>query len=223
MYEKAVHQNHKNIINLFETNTNACLLDLGCDDGIITKKIAHKINTNNIYGVEIVDERIAMAIEKDIRVTKFDLNNEFEFPSNFFDVIHANQVIEHLHSSDSFLSEIFRVLKKDSYAIISTENASSWCNIGASLLGWQIFSLTNFSKNALGVGNPMALHRNQTQSMNSWLHVRIYNIRGLKEYFELYGFEVEKITGAGYFPLPSFLSNFDTTHSHFITFKVRKK
>ncbi len=222
MYENAVWRNHQNIKELMEIKKDASFLDLGCDDGNITKSLAAKIRTNNIYGVEIVDEQIILAREKNILVSKFDLNNNFEYPTDFFDIVNANQVIEHLHSSDSFLSEIYRILKKDSYAIISTENASSWCNIGASILGWQIFSLTNFSKKALGIGNPLALHRKHTQQMSSWLHVRIYNIRGLKEYFELFGFEVESILGAGYFPLPGFFANFDKIHSHFITFKIRK-
>jgi len=184
IYTNAVNLNYKNILGLFKINKKAQFLDLGCDDGTFTMKIAKKINTTKVYGVEIVKERIAMAQKKGIRVEKFDLNNRFHFENNFFDVIHANQVIEHLYNSDSFISEIFRILKPDGYAIISTENASSWCNIFASIMGWQIFSLTNFSSKKQGIGNPFSLHRNADVYLDSWNHIRIYNIRGLKEYFE---------------------------------------
>lgn len=222
LFTQAVNLNHKNILDLLEYNPTANFLDLGCDDGLLTSQLADKVNTKNIFGVEINDERIKLAESRNVTVRKFDLNSNFNFESNFFDVIHANQVIEHIHSSDTFLAEVYRSLKDGGYAIISTENASSWCNIGASILGWQIFSLTNFSNKGQGIGNPLALHKNTTQALSSWQHVRIYNIRGLKEYFELYGFTVETIAGAGYFPLPAILGKLDSTHSHFITFKIRK-
>lgn len=221
-YADAVHMNYKNIMDLLEINTHAKLLDLGCNDGVLTTRLAKKISTQNIFGVDIVDEQIKIARHNGVEVSKFNLNENFLYDSDFFDVIHANQVIEHITDSDSFLEQLHRVLKSGGYAIISTENASSWCNIAASILGWQIFSLTNFSNKALGIGNPLSLHKNSTDFLASWLHVRIYNIRGLIEYFEISGFKVEKILGAGYFPLPTIFAKFDTTHSHFITFKIRK-
>ena len=222
LFVQAVALNHNNIFNLLEEKQDSIFLDLGCDDGELTKKLAEKINTKNIYGVEIVDERIKKAENNGLIVKKFDLNNKFDFEDNFFDVVHANQVIEHIYNSDNFISEIYRVLKPGGYAVISTENASSWCNIFASLMGWQIFSLTNFSNKKQGIGNPFSLHRNDIPNLESWNHVRIYNIRGLKEYFEVFGFKVEEIKGAGYFPLPSGIGNIDKTHCHFMTFKIRK-
>ncbi len=213
--------NSDNILALFDVNKEAAFLDLGCDDGTLTIDLSKKIKTNKNYGVEIVEERAKEAEKKGIKVKKFDLNKKFEFQDNFFDCIHANQVIEHLYDSDSFLKEIYRILKKGGYAIISTENASSWCNIFASILGWQIFSLTNFSNLGAGIGNPFSLHKERFGT-ESWNHVRIYNYRGLKEYFEIAGFTVEKVQGAGYFPLPSFFGKLDKIHSHFITFKIKK-
>lgn len=222
MYSNAVDLNHKNIFSLFEKNENAYFLDLGCDDGILTMKMAEKIGTKNIFGVEIVDERIKQAESKGIIVKNFDLNGKFEFENESMDVIHANQVMEHLYNADNFLGEIQRILKKGGYAIISTENASSWCNIFAGIMGWQIFSLTNFSSKKQGIGNPLALHRGGNSHLESWNHIRIYNIRGLKEYFEAFGFKVEAICGAGYFPLWGGLGNIDKTHCHFMIFKIKK-
>lgn len=222
IYKNAVDLNHQNILDLFEKNSQAVFLDLGCDEGTVTLRMAEKIQTKNIRGVEIVNERIRQAQEKGIQVKNFDLNGRFDFEDAAMDVIHANQVIEHLWNSDNFISEIHRILKKEGYAIISTENASSWCNIFASVMGWQIFSLTNFSSKKQGIGNPFSLHREGNVQLDSWNHVRIYNIRGLKEYFEAFGFRVEMIRGAGYFPLPGKLGDVDKTHCHFMTFKVRK-
>ena len=222
MYAHAVHLNHRNIFYLFEKNKEAYFLDLGCDDGELTKKMAMRIGTGHLFGVEIVKERIDKAEANGIVVKNFDLNGSFSFGDNSMDVVHANQVIEHLHNTDNFLNEIYRVLKPGGYAVISTENASSWCNIVASVMGWQIFSLTNFSSKKQGIGNPFSLHRDGDVHLDSWNHIRIYNIRGLKEYFEAFDFKVEEIRGAGYFPLPGWFGNIDKTHSHFMTFKIRK-
>jgi 2-polyprenyl-3-methyl-5-hydroxy-6-metoxy-1,4-benzoquinol methylase len=222
LYKKAEEMNLRNIFSLLEKNSDAKILDLGCDNGELTLKIAEKIGTKQIFGVEIVEEEKLKAEKIGIIVKKFDLNSKFDFTENTFNCITANQVIEHLHDSDNFLSEIYRILKPGGYAVISTENGSSWCNIIASILGWQIFSLTNFSSKKRGIGNPMALLKNIEPPNSFWNHVRIYNFRGLKNYFEVVGFKVEKIKGAGYFPLPGFLGNINKTHSHFMTFKVRK-
>jgi len=219
---KAINLNFKNIINLLEVDNNAKFLDLGCFDGFLTKKISEKINTKKVYGADILDEMGQKAMKKGILVKNFNLNAKFDFKDGFFDVINANQVVEHLYNSDNFFSEIFRVLKPGGYAIISTENGSSWCNVFAAIFGWQIFSLTNISSKRAGLGNPFSLHRNEKIASDYYNHVRIYNFRGLKEYLEIFGFKIEKIKGAGYFPLPAFFGNFDKIHSHFMTFKVRK-
>lgn len=222
LYEKAVHLNHENIFNLLEKNSQANFLDLGCDDGKLSLKLAAKIGTKNIYGVEIMEEKIKIAEKNSIKIKNFDLNGRFNFDDNFFDIINANQVIEHLCKSDNFLSEIHRILKPGGYAIISTENASSWCNIFASIMGWQIFSLTNISNSKHGIGNPLSLHRAETADPTDTKHITIFNFRGLKELLEIHGFKVIKITGSGYFPLPSALGNLDKIHCHFMTFKIRR-
>ena len=222
LYAGAVALNQSNIRDLLDYDPDTHFLDLGCDDGNLSIEMAEKIGTQNISGVEINDLRVKLAEAKGIKVKKFDLNNVFDCETESIDTVHANQVIEHLYDSDNFVGEIYRILKKGGYAVISTENASSWCNIFASIMGWQIFSLTNFSNKRHGIGNPYALHRQDSVSFSSWNHVRIYNIRGLKEYFEAFDFKVEVIKGAGYFPLPASLGNVDKTHCHFMTFKVRK-
>lgn len=222
MFEYAVAMNKANIMQLLEKNPRAMLLDLGCDDGSLTYDLKNMIGTGKVYGVDIVSERLRKAAKKGIKTKIMDLNKRLALRTNFFDVVHANQVIEHLYNSDMFLFEIFRILKPGGYAVISTENASSWCNIASSILGWQIFSLTNFSSRKRTIGNPLALHKKESSLISSWRHVRIYNYLGLKEYLEAFGFIAEAIRGAGYFPLPSQVAILDPIHAHFITVKIRK-
>jgi ubiquinone/menaquinone biosynthesis C-methylase UbiE len=208
---------------MLEVNSSAKLLDLGCFEGEFTVKLGDYIGTKNLYGIDVVPAVLQRAKKRDIQVKRGNLNVKFPYKSNYFDVVHGNQVIEHMYDSDMFLSEIYRILKPGGYAVISTENASSWINIFAGIMGWQIFSLTNISSKRLGIGNPLAMFRNQKIAYASFGHIRIYNFWGLKEYFEVMGFSVEEVRGAGYFPLPNWMGNVDRIHAHFMTFKVRKK
>ena len=223
MFEKADKLNKKNILSMLEKNSKNKLLDLGCDDGKWTLNLAKSVGTKRVYGIELIENQLKKARKKGLTVKKADLNGKFPFVNNSFDVIHANQVIEHISNIDNFMSETYRVLKPGGYVLISTENASSWHNIFASIMGWQIFSLTNISKKRLGIGNPLATLKGQKIALKSWTHKTIFNYRGLKELFEIYGFNNIKIKGAGYYPLPAIVGLLDPRHAHFITLKGYKK
>lgn len=210
------------ILSLLDHQPQAKLLDLGCDDGSWTMKLSEKIGTREIYGVEIVDKAIQKAKEKGIRAYKANLNEFFPFEDNSFDVIHADQVIEHIEKLDNFLTELYRVLKPGGYVVVSTENASSWHNILASIMGWQIFSLTNISSKLNGIGNPLSIHHGETLFVDSWTHKTIFNYLGLKDFFKVYDFNNVKIIGSGYYPLPAVFGKFDSRHAHYITLKCSK-
>lgn len=104
--------------------------------------------------------------------------------------------------------------------MISTENLSAWHNLGAQALGWQPFSLTNISTEVGGLGNPAAIHRGERGEQRG--HLRVLTPRGLRELFEVHGFRVDRILGAGYFPLPGAVARFDMRHSMFQTIKATR-
>lgn len=221
---KSYAQNNRNILSLLEPSSEGKLLDLGCDDGHWTVELAQKIGTTKIYGADIVPERMKMAEAKNIQVATADLNAGIPYPNEFFDVIHANQVIEHLFSTDTFITEIYRMLKPGGYAIISTENLSSWHNIFALVLGFQPFSMANYSIKGT-IGNPMSLWNNipsDNLHLVSWQHNRLFSYFGLKDLAEKHGFKVEKIKTAGYYPMFFDLSILDKVHGHWIAIKIRK-
>ncbi len=222
-FDRASELNENNILSLFEKAPEAYFIDLGCDDGTLTMKIAGKIGTKFVTGIDVTDESLKSAAEKGIKTIRHDLNDPFSlFDDSYFDIVHANQVIEHISNLDNFVSEIHRILKRGGYAVISTENGSSWHNIFAGIMGWQIFSLTNISMKAAGIGNPLALHRNTKSNIASWTHKTIFNYRGLIEFLKIHGFKIEAVRGAGYYPFPARLGTIDVRHSHFITVKIVK-
>lgn len=151
-----------------------------------------------------------------------DLGRIVPLPDNLFNVIHANQVIEHVPDVDLFASEIWRMLKPGGTAIVSTENTSSWHNVFAAICGWQMFSSTNLSELRLGIGNPLAVHLGETEHMKTWTHKVLFSARGLREFFEAHGFQVEAVKGSGYHPMPAWVGQWDVAHAHFITIIARK-
>jgi ubiquinone/menaquinone biosynthesis C-methylase UbiE len=223
MFENAMTLNKENILELLRPDPEARLLDLGCDNGNWTMALGNQLKSKHLFGIEIVDERANQAQKQGIDVTNSNLEQGISFQDDSFDVVHANQVIEHVSNIDLFLTEINRVLKPDGYAIISTENGSSWHNIFASLMGWQIFSLTNCTRKLSGIGNPLAIHRNESGALQSWTHKVIFNYRGLKELFEVFEFIDIEILGAGYYPFPASMGKWDPRHSHFLTLRAWKR
>jgi len=220
----AYQKNLQNILKLALRNKKAKILDLGCDNGVWTMRVAKKIGTLDVFGVDLAAKRVLLAKNNGVKVLCRDIGKKLPYENNVFDVIHANQVIEHIANSDLFISEIYRLLKKGGYAIISTENLSSWHNIFALVLGYMPFSLTNTSCKTGALGNPLDAHSNEEFCWlsDAWQHQRVFTTIGWKHLFELYEFTVEKMLASGYYPFGNLFSGIDPYHSAFITFRIRK-
>jgi SAM-dependent methyltransferase len=222
LFLAANDHNRSNILSLAARESAATMLDLGCDEGTWTLEVAQKAKVQKITGVELNPTAAELARKKGIEVAIADLKDRLPFSEAAFDLIHSNQVIEHVPDVDQFASEAFRVLKPNGRLIVSTENGSSWHNIFAAILGWQIFSLTNLSSVQSGVGNPMALHRGSRDFASTWTHKVIFNYRGLVEFLALHGFTDIQVSGAGYYPFPTRWGSWDVRHAHFLTVSARK-
>ena len=225
MRNHAVDDYKRCILSCLEPSSDCVsLLDCGCDDGEWTLELGRQIGKVRLFGIEIVEERRRLAREKGIDAKVGNLNSRFPFSDESIDVVHANQVIEHLADTDNFIKEIWRVLKPNGYAVICTENLASWHNIFALLLGWQPFSLSNVCETRFQIGNPLAIHSEESSvNPESWQHLRVFAYRGLKDVFVEHGFEVVHYEGSGYYPLPNLFSKIDPRHAAFLTIKVRKR
>jgi len=217
---------HARILDSLDPDPSAVVLDVGCDDGAWTEKLRRRIGVppNQVFGLELVDERAALARRRGLHVRTGDLEEEWPFPDESFDVVHANQVIEHVKRLDHFVSEVRRVLAPAGVALVCTENLASWHNVAALALGYQPFSLTNVS-NVRPIGNPFALHAGETPERESWQHVHVLTLAGLRDIFTAHGLAVTASWGTGYYPFPSRLASplaeLDPSHSHFIAVTVR--
>lgn len=215
--------NNHLLSTMVEPSTAPVVLDVGCSDGQEVVKIIQNIKSAQIWGVDLEQKAVTGAKKLGIRAFKHNIEKGLPFKPNFFDVVIANQIIEHIHNVDFFIREIKRVTKHGGYLLISTENLSSWHNLFALLLGWQAFS--QHLSEVKNVGNPMRM-TNYSSYDKSGMHDKIFTPRGLRELIELYGLKIEKFFGAGYYPFLSivseFLSKIDPVHTSFIGVKARK-
>jgi SAM-dependent methyltransferase len=201
------------------------LLDVGCWDGQKTLTYARAADAESIFGIEIVAAQAQNAAAKGILTSSIRADQErWPFEDCSLDAVVSNQVIEHLSDVDHFIGEAARVLRPGGILVTSTNNLSSWHNIGSIVLGWAPFDLTNSSRRANGIGNPLALHTGQQlEQRESWCHKCIYTERWLNDWFSVYGLENVRTYGAGYYPLPSGLGNVLKRHAAFITLVSRKR
>jgi len=218
------HENRNRILDLIVVDTRARIIDLGCADGEFALKIAERAKTKEIYGAEFLRETCQRARGKGIKVCRADLNKRLPFEDGFFDVVHANQVLEHLPGTDCFTKEVHRILKPGGYAVISTPNLASLHNIFSLLLGKQPFAA--HVSNEVILGNSLDPKHGMRHASKGEVHIRIFTMEALRELFEYHGFAVEKMIGVGYYPFPgplgAFLSKLDKAHSAYLTMKARK-
>lgn len=106
--------------NLIENLNNNIdnFLDIGCGTGNFMKKVSPI--SKNIYGID--PHTYNNSKHKNI------LEGEAEnipFKDNMFDFISCFDVLEHLKDPNIAINEIYRILKKDGYAIITTPACQS--------------------------------------------------------------------------------------------------
>lgn len=106
------------------TGRNKKVLDLGCYYYLFGKQLID--NNNKVYGLDFSPKVLQRA--KKVGVKAFLCNLETDswpVPKNFFDVVIAGDVIEHILDTDKFLQKTRKVLKKDGALVLTTPNLAS--------------------------------------------------------------------------------------------------
>jgi 2-polyprenyl-3-methyl-5-hydroxy-6-metoxy-1,4-benzoquinol methylase len=124
--------NEKRVGEIFDTvssvlNTGNRLLDVGCGDGGFALKIKDKFS--KIYGAEIAKEAALIARKRNVSASLMDLNLSLSYKNNIFDAVTCLDVIEHLLDPDSFIEEIYRVLKPAGQLVLTTPNIRNFRNL----------------------------------------------------------------------------------------------
>lgn len=201
------------------------VLDLGCEDGSFTLRVGEAAGAEHLAGVELLEplgER-ARAAGVDVHVGNLEL--PLPVPDASYDLVHANQVIEHLRHTDLFLREVRRIVAPDGLVVISTNNFASWHNIATLVVGWQ--PMPNHVSDEVHVGNPMNLRAGEPHRDIGQTHLRIFTGRALRELAEFHGLETLAIDRSGYYPLGPRLARgavrVDPGHSAFLIGSFRPR
>jgi SAM-dependent methyltransferase len=219
-------ENRAAILRALEPRPGGLLVDLGCGDGAFTAEVGRVLRAGRIVGVEFVDSLARSAADAGVEVLVADLGRRLPLEDASVDVVHSNQVIEHLPGTDHFMAEIRRILKPDGYAVISTNNLSSWHNVVSLVMGWQPFP--NHVSDSVYVGNPLNFAPGPTGmgSVPGQTHQRVFTGRALAELGRHHGLEPELQAAAGYYPLPPraarVAARWDPRHGAFLVHRFRR-
>ena len=208
------------------------LLDVGCADGsFLFRYLDYKPEL--FHGIEASPSLKAKAEERGIKVTAVDLNGVWPYADNTFDVVHCAQVIEHLHNTRLFVQEMRRVLKPGGTALVTSENLTSFLNLGAMAMGYTPFTLMRMC--GWYLGNPLGLHYQEHVEEGVSItdpafagvtgHIRALSVLQAKELFERMEFPAE-VSSIGLMPLPNFigkpLESLMHRRGHLLLIKAKK-
>lgn len=111
------------LLKKYAINTDDKVLDYGCGSGFLVEQLQNQ--GHDAYGVDTSKEAIDFGVTKGIR-NLFQQNGiKVNFPDNYFDVILAMDVIEHIEDDRSAIEEFERLLKPEGHLII-TVPAYQW-------------------------------------------------------------------------------------------------
>lgn len=225
IFRSTEDENRRLILETMPPRDGARFLDLGCSDGAWTLEVARHVGAGEIHGVEMREDAAAGARERGIQVVVADLSEPWvAYADASFDVIHSNQVIEHVRDTDCFMREIRRLLRPDGYVLLSTNNLASWHNVASLILGWQPMPC-NVS-DLVNVGNPFDLYDQRECASRGQMHLRVFTGRALTELARFHGLRPAAERSAGYYPflgkLGRELARIDRRHGAFLVHRYER-
>ena len=115
-----------------------------------------------------------------------DVENGIPFKKNYFDFIFLGEILEHMNNLDFILEEVWRVLKPNGIALITTPN-------GANLYDRFMFLFGKLPQ-SYNISNKYFVDMPDGKTYKSTFeghgHMKLFTIKALKELVELNGFQV---------------------------------
>jgi len=153
------------------TVTNGRALDVGCWNGDFLRLLSDHWEK---WGLDL--ERHP-DLPEEVKFVVSDLEQPFPVADNYFDLVFAGEIIEHVRATTVFLERCCRALKPGGWLMLTTPNLSCWLNL------WRWLTL----------GQPWCVDSDVGQSG----HVRYLAPRTLKEFLLKVGFEIQEMVAVG--------------------------
>lgn len=157
---------------------NSFALEVGCGEGYGTSLLSQKVV--KIIGLDVDINTIAHASKKygsDNCVFKMYDGVKIPYEENTFDAVISFQVIEHIQDDINYVSEIYRVLKRNGIFILTTVNGIYRSKPGQK--SWNRFHVREYCPHDL-----------ENILKNKFLDMKVWGIRGNHEVQRI---EIERV------------------------------
>lgn len=148
------------------------ILSVGCGPA---QDIDFLLDKNEVHGIDISESALDIAAGSGVIPHKLNLDSitTMPFGADYFDVVIATDIFEHLFSPQATLKEIKRVLKKDGFAVLSVPNHLFWRMRLKILKGGDLV---------------LPFHRKSKQW--DYFHIRFFTSTGFEELLSVAGFKI---------------------------------
>lgn len=226
VYTRADSENRQLISELMLPAPSGVLLDVGCAGGEDAARLRDVTGAAHAIGLELSDHLIEAAKGRALEIRRADLEQPWPVETESVDAVHSNQVIEHLAATDHFMREVRRVLKPGGYAVLSTNNLSSWHNVAALVFGWQ--PLPCHVSDELGaLGSPFTLGDEGAYGEGTKRHLRLFTAGALSQLATHHGLSLDCGVASGYYPLRSrsarFMARHDPRHAVYLVHRYGRR
>jgi 2-polyprenyl-3-methyl-5-hydroxy-6-metoxy-1,4-benzoquinol methylase len=149
-------------------------LDIGCASGGFSSLLPQEVEK---WGLDF--ERHPQ-LPENFNFRSSDFSQAWQVPQNYFDVVLAGEVIEHVLDTDLFLQRCFEVLNPGGYLLLTTPNLSSFANL-RSWLQTDQFMWVDSAANQLGHVRYLAPKRMEFALKNAGFdNIRMKSVSGLE-------------------------------------------
>lgn len=162
--------------------------------------------------MDINPEAIKTAKKNGVIVLRYNVEKKWHFPSEYFNVVIASHIIEHVVNPDHLILESKRVLKKNGFLFIATPNLAAWFNRVLLLFGFQPF-FTEVSTVDKTLG--LTFTRKLTPLRSPLGHLRIFTLQSLEDILKLHEFKIIEIRSNEFLSFPKPLLIIDKIISYF--------
>lgn len=115
------------------TEEASVVLDVGCADGVFSKKIYNKTKAKKYVGIDVLKSSIDWAKKHWSRypAMKFSVGDahKLDYKPNTFNAVFIMEVLEHVKDPSKVLKNVKRILKKGGYGVFLVPSDSKLFNI----------------------------------------------------------------------------------------------